>query len=159
MSQNVVTYATVIDVENAEFKLKPGMTATVTIEVARRKDALAVPAAALRFKPTAAMLAALGQASGGDAGTCAGVSNCGTLWCYDGAAIRGVAVRTGITNGMAVEILGSPVEAGTTAVSAITLPASTSKTVPSVSSSSTARSPLLGGSPPPPPSGGMGGPR
>ena len=159
VSQNVVTYAAVIDVENPGFKLKPGMTATVTIEVARRGDALTVPAAALRFKPTAAMLAALGTASGGPAETCAGVSNCGTLWVYDGAAIRGVAVRTGITNGMAVEILESPVEAGTAAVSAITLPASTSKTVTSVSSSSSSRSPLLGGSPPPPPSGGMGGPR
>ena len=158
VTQNVVTYAAIIDAENPGFKLKPGMTATVTVEVARRGDTLTVPAAALRFKPTAAMLGALGSASDTAAATCAGMSNCGTLWVYDGAAIRGVAVRTGITNGMAVEILESPVEAGTAAVSAITLPASTSKTVTSVSSSSTSRSPLLGGSPPPPPSGGMGGP-
>ena len=41
--QNVVTYATVIDVPNAELKLKPGMTATVTIEVARRDDVVRVP--------------------------------------------------------------------------------------------------------------------
>ena len=159
VSQNVVTYATVIDVENPGFKLKPGMTATVTIEVARRDEALTVPAAALRFKPTLAMLAALGTASGGPAAPCAGVSNCGTLWVYDGGAIRGVAVQTGITDGMSVEILGSPVEAGATAVSAITLPAAASKTVTSVSTSSASRSPLLSGSPPPPPSGGMGGPR
>jgi HlyD family secretion protein len=158
VSQNVVTYATVIDVENPGFKLKPGMTATVTIEVARRGEALTVPAAALRFKPTAAMLAALGTASGGPAAACAGVNNCGTLWVYEGGAIRGVAVRTGITDGLAVEILGSPVVAGATAVSSITLPAAASKTVTSVSSSSASRSPLLSGSPPPPPSGGMGGP-
>jgi HlyD family secretion protein len=159
VSQNVVTYATVIDVENPGLKLKPGMTATVTIEVARRDEALTVPAAALRFKPTAAMLAALGTAASGPAAACAGVSNCGTLWVYDGGAIRGVAVQTGITNGTAVEILGSPVDAGATAVSAITLPAAASKTVTSVSSSSASRSPLLSGTPPPPPSGGMGGPR
>ena len=63
VTQNVVTYAAIIDVENPGFKLKPGMTATVTVEVARRGDTLTVPAAALRFKPTAAMLAALGSAS------------------------------------------------------------------------------------------------
>ena len=73
VSQNVVTYAAVIDVENPELKLKPGMTATVTIEVARRADALIVPAAALRFKPTAAVLATLSAASGGAAPSCAGV--------------------------------------------------------------------------------------
>ena len=159
VTQNVVTYAAVIDVDNPGFKLKPGMTATVTIEVARRGDTLTVPAAALRFKPTASVLAAMGLTSGGTAAACAGATNCGTLWVYDGAAIRDVAVRTGITNGTSVEILGSPVGAGTAAVTAITLPAASSKTVTSVSSSSTSRSPLLGGAPPPPPSGGMGGPR
>jgi HlyD family secretion protein len=157
VSQNVVTYATVIDVENPQLKLKPGMTATVTVEVARRADALVVPAAALRFKPTPAMLASLGAASGGPPPSCAGVASCGLLWVYDGSSIRGVAVRTGITNGTAVEILGTAVEEGAAAVSAITLPAASSKTVTSAASS-TSRSPLLGSSPPPPPSGGMGGP-
>ena len=158
VSQNVVTYAAVIDVENAALKLKPGMTATVTIEVARRAYALMAPAAALRFKPTSAVLAALGVSARGAAPSCAGVANCGTLWVYDGSAIRGVTVRTGITNGTAVEIFGDAVEEGAAAVSAVTLPASTSKSVASASSSSTSRSPLLGGAPPPPPSGGMGGP-
>jgi HlyD family secretion protein len=59
--QNVVTYATVIDVPNAELKLKPGMTANVTIEVARRTDVVRIPAAALRFRPTPEIFAALGQ--------------------------------------------------------------------------------------------------
>ena len=159
MSQNVVTYAAVIDVENPELKLKPGMTATVTVEVARRADALTVPAAALRFRPTAAMLAAWAARPAGPAPSCAGVANCGTLWVYDGSSIRGVAVQTGITNGTAIEILGTAVEEGAAAVSAITLPAASSKTVTSAAASSaTSRSPLLGSSPPPPPSGGMGGP-
>ncbi len=59
--QNVVTYATVIDVPNNELKLKPGMTATVTLEIARREDVLRVPNAALRFRPTPDMFAALNQ--------------------------------------------------------------------------------------------------
>jgi len=160
VSQNVVTYATVIDVENPDLTLKPGMTAAVTVEVARRADALVVPAAALRFKPTAAMLAVLGAAQGGTAPpACASEASCGTLWVHDGTAIRGVAVRTGITNGTAVEILGAPVTEGTAAVSAVTMPAASSRTAtPATTASSTSRSPLLGSSPPPPPPGGMGGP-
>ncbi len=57
--QNVVTYATVIDVPNPQLKLKPGMTANVTIEVARRENVLRIPNAALRFRPTADVFAAL----------------------------------------------------------------------------------------------------
>jgi HlyD family secretion protein len=49
--QNVVTYSAVIDVANPELKLRPGMTANITIPVARREDVLTVPNAALRFKP------------------------------------------------------------------------------------------------------------
>jgi HlyD family secretion protein len=59
--QNVVTYATVIDVPNPELKLKPGMTANVTIEIARRSNVTRVPTQALRFRPTTDMFAALGQ--------------------------------------------------------------------------------------------------
>jgi HlyD family secretion protein len=50
--QNVVTYSAVIDVANRALKLRPGMTANITIMVARREGVLTVPNAALRFKPT-----------------------------------------------------------------------------------------------------------
>ncbi len=53
--QNVVTYNTVIDVPNPQLKLKPGMTANVTVEIARADNVLRVPASALRFRPTADM--------------------------------------------------------------------------------------------------------
>jgi HlyD family secretion protein len=49
--QNVVTYDTVIGVTNADFKLKPGMTATVSIITAQRTNVLKFPNTALRFKP------------------------------------------------------------------------------------------------------------
>ncbi len=61
VTQNVVTYATVIDAPNPQLKLKPGMTATVTVEVARRENVTRIPNSALRFRPTPAMFAALGQ--------------------------------------------------------------------------------------------------
>ena len=59
--QNVVTYTTVIDVPNPEYKLKPGMTATVNVEIARRDDVLRAPNASLRFRPTNDIFAALKQ--------------------------------------------------------------------------------------------------
>jgi HlyD family secretion protein len=49
--QNVVTYDAVIDVDNEELKLKPGMTANVTIVYERREGVLRVPNSALRFRP------------------------------------------------------------------------------------------------------------
>jgi HlyD family secretion protein len=49
--QNVVNYNTVIAVNNPELKLRPGMTATVSILVAQRHQALKIPKAALRFQP------------------------------------------------------------------------------------------------------------
>jgi len=48
---NVVTYDTVISVTNADYKLKPGMTANVSIIVSQRDDALKIPNVALRFRP------------------------------------------------------------------------------------------------------------
>ncbi len=49
--QNVVTYTTIVDVENPELKLRPGMTATVSIVTGEARNALRIPNAALRFTP------------------------------------------------------------------------------------------------------------
>ena len=49
--QNVVTYIVVVQVDNKELQLKPGMTANVSIETGRRDGILKLPAAALRFRP------------------------------------------------------------------------------------------------------------
>jgi HlyD family secretion protein len=59
--QNVVTYSTVISVPNEELKLKPGMTANVTIEISRKNNVLRAPNAALRFRPTTDIFAAFKQ--------------------------------------------------------------------------------------------------
>ena len=48
---NVVTYDCVIGVTNADYKLKPGMTANVSVIIAQREDALTIPNSALRFRP------------------------------------------------------------------------------------------------------------
>lgn len=51
VQQNVVTYTTIVEVENPELKLRPGMTATVSVVVGEAKDKLLVANAALRFNP------------------------------------------------------------------------------------------------------------
>ena len=51
ITQNVVTYVVVVNVDNSDMKLKPGMTANVSVVVAQKDDVLKLPPAALRFKP------------------------------------------------------------------------------------------------------------
>ena len=61
--QNVVTYNVVLDVENPEQKLKPGMTANLTITIDERNNVLKVPNAALRFRPQTATTQARSNSS------------------------------------------------------------------------------------------------
>ena len=63
--QNVVTYDAVIDVANPDLKLKPGMTATVSVVTDRRSEVLTVPNAALRFRPEGAAGPGPNAAGGG----------------------------------------------------------------------------------------------
>jgi HlyD family secretion protein len=63
--QNVVTYNVVIDVANPEQKLKPGMTANLTITIDERNNVLKVPNAALRFTPTDASGQRIGTGGNG----------------------------------------------------------------------------------------------
>jgi len=62
--QNVVTYNVVIDVSNPEQKLKPGMTANLTITIDERNNVLKVPNSALRFTPTDASGQRIGRGGG-----------------------------------------------------------------------------------------------
>jgi HlyD family secretion protein len=79
-NQNVVAYDTVVPVNNPDLKLKPGMTATVSIIIAKRENVLKIPNAAFRFKPAESAdkkNAAVGAARpGGEAGpTASGPGN------------------------------------------------------------------------------------
>jgi HlyD family secretion protein len=58
--QNVVTYDAVIDVDNSDLKLRPGMTANVTFVSAEKDDVIRVPNAAMRYKPSSDIFTALG---------------------------------------------------------------------------------------------------
>lgn len=108
--QNVVTYSTIIDAPNPALLLKPGMTANVTIEVARRGDVVRVSNAALRFKPDAEVLSqyAKGAASSAAKGA--------TVWVSSGTAISPVAVRVGASDGSRTELIDPPFAEGTLVV-------------------------------------------
>ena len=72
--QSVVTYDAVIDVANPDLKLKPGMTATVSIVTDRRRDVLAVPNTALRFRPEGVAAGPAAQRPGAQGAGASGAS-------------------------------------------------------------------------------------
>ncbi|MDE6646230.1 MAG: efflux RND transporter periplasmic adaptor subunit, partial [Prevotella sp.] len=96
-SSNVVTYEVVISAPNNDLKLKPGLTANVTIYTLEKNNVLAVPSKALRFTPNETLLQE-GQ-------TIADVEAPVKVWTLEGQTFKAHAVEVGITNGMATEIL------------------------------------------------------
>jgi HlyD family secretion protein len=68
-TQGVVTYDAVIDVDNTDHKLRPGMTTNVTFVLASVQDAVKIPNAALRFKPSRDQIAAIREQFGGHRGS------------------------------------------------------------------------------------------
>ena len=66
--QNVVTYDVVIQVDNKELKLKPGMTANVSVLIEHKEGVLRVTNAALRFRPESAPTQSAGKTAGGPSG-------------------------------------------------------------------------------------------
>jgi HlyD family secretion protein len=113
--QNVVTYDTVIGVSNPELKLKPGMTANVSIIIAHRDDVLQIKNAALRYRPADATPVETKQsmpgrgARGGGAGE-AGVSQRRaerTVYVLPNFASRPrpAQIKTGISDGIMTEVV------------------------------------------------------
>jgi HlyD family secretion protein len=97
--QNVVTYDVIVSVDNADLRLKPGMTANVTIATATRPDALRVSTSALRFRPPAAEDA--GDAHAADTGD----TSTPRVWVLDADDHpRPVSIRTGIADDRYTEV-------------------------------------------------------
>ncbi len=123
--QNVVTYDVVLDVDNAELKLRPGMTANVTFVYAEKHDVLRVPNAALRFRPPVS-LAAKGKDEGGTTkaagsrrgggGAAAGEGGGGpprrTVWRLESQHPVAVPVVTGLSDGSVTEVVDGALREG-----------------------------------------------
>lgn len=130
ITDNVVTYKTVLSVANDDLALRPGMTATARIITARRENALLVPNAALRFTPPAARSAESSsvlshifprfprsgrrpqQAS--PSASAPGATR--TLWVLQEGAPVAVKVQTGVSNGRQTEIVGGDLKTGMTLI-------------------------------------------
>jgi HlyD family secretion protein len=140
--QNVVTYDAVIDVDNPDHRLKPGMTANVTFVYAEHKGVLRVPSAALRFLPPPELLAEAGlgpavakkvhkklkphaPVPGMHAATdpgepddapAGGVAPRRTVWALREGRLVPVPIETGVADGSLVEVRGGELAEGDTVV-------------------------------------------
>ena len=103
-TSNVVTYEVVISAPNKDLKLKPGLTANVTIFTLEKNHVLAAPAKALRFIPNEALLKPDQKIEDIEAPQ--------KVWTLEGNTFKAHKVETGITNGMLTEI-ASGIKEGT----------------------------------------------
>jgi HlyD family secretion protein len=101
--QNVVTYNVVVKVDNPELKLKPGMTANVSIILSDKKGVLRIPNAALRFKPAE---------KGADGDKEASVQKGPGVWVLENRKPKRISVALGISDGNYAEILTGDVKEG-----------------------------------------------
>jgi HlyD family secretion protein len=108
--QNVVTYDTVIGVSNPDLKLKPGMTANVSIIIADKDNVLQIKNAALRYRPAEATPAELGSRSPappgprGSGGRERRTSE-RTVYVLSGGRPKPVQIKTGISDGVMTEVV------------------------------------------------------
>ena len=99
---NVVTYEVIIDAPNPDLKLKPGLTANVTIFTLEKENARAIPTRALRFVPDKEMLEALDLSVVEDNIELAPDQR--EVWVKQGTVLIPLAVRTGASSGDMTEI-------------------------------------------------------
>jgi HlyD family secretion protein len=119
INQNVVTYITVVNVDNTDLKLKPGMTANVSVEVARKEDVLKLPPAALRFKPKSKgdepkekpQAGAPSAGAGREAGGRKGIVGKQVYIIKDNAPLA-IQIKTGIANNSSIELVESTLKEG-----------------------------------------------
>jgi HlyD family secretion protein len=112
--QNVVTYDTVVGVSNPELKLKPGMTANISIVISHKDDVLKISNAALRYRPAdAATPEPQGSAPTQGRGAGAGQPGGGpprqrpigrTVYVLHGSTPQPVQIKTGISDGVMTEV-------------------------------------------------------
>ena len=101
-SSNVVTYEVVISAPNSDLKLKPGLTANVSIFTMEKNNVLAVPSKALRFEPNEALLKKDQRIED--------VKAPNKVWTREGNVFKAHKVEIGTTNGTLTEVLSGIAE-------------------------------------------------
>jgi HlyD family secretion protein len=105
--QNVVTYDVVVQVNNRDLRLMPGMTANVSIVIATRKDVLRIPNASLRFKPSERPATAPAPAA-----SPGGEKKGPSVWVLENGKPKRVPIELGITDGTYTEVLSGGLQEG-----------------------------------------------
>jgi HlyD family secretion protein len=119
INQNVVTYIVVVNVDNSDLKLKPGMTANVSVEVARKDGVLKLPPSALRFRPKSKadepqekrQVSGAAREAGGKPGSRKGSGDRQVYILKENKPVA-VPVKTGIANNSAIELVESSLKDG-----------------------------------------------
>lgn len=111
-TNNVVTYEVVISAPNANLKLKPGLTANVTIYTAEKTNVTYVPQKALRFTPAKEIL--------GSKYVIADCDGKNKVWTIEGNTLKAHALQTGLTDGIHTEVLGG-IAIGTSVITEISV--------------------------------------
>ena len=104
--QNVVTYDVVVNVDNPEQLLKPGMTANVTLVTARRDNVTRIPIDAIRFSPARAQAAPVESAGP------LLPSRSARVWVPGGRRIKPLPITIGLDDGTNVEMIKGPLQVG-----------------------------------------------
>jgi HlyD family secretion protein len=115
-TNNVVTYEVVISAPNADLKLKPGLTANITIYTMERSRVMSVPAAALRFTPEPSVF--------GKKYVIKDTTAEHKLWTLDGNVLTAHKVEIGVTDGTRTEVIGGLKE-GTSVIQTFEIGAAT----------------------------------
>jgi len=143
---NVVTYQAELEVSNDDLTLRPGMTATATIDVAKREQVLLVPANALRFQPQdpneksagpqqkKTFMQSItfqfprrrsGRPGGGERGEGGEKSGMATVWILKDGTPEKVSVKTGLSDGRRTEIITDKLKEGDEIITRQILPPTT----------------------------------
>jgi HlyD family secretion protein len=112
----VVSYATIVSVSNPDEKLRPGMTATVTLAGSRHDHAIRIPNKALTFRPPPDVLRALAQSSDFVPAASTGEAQRRYVWRFDGVRFAPIAVGVGLADGQWTEQVSGPLKPDDTLV-------------------------------------------
>jgi HlyD family secretion protein len=121
----VITYLAIVDVPNPDEKLRPGMTATVTLAGSHREDVTRIPNSALSFRPPPDVLHAIGEDNvpppNQETQPSAEPGSVVRVWQYDGQFFTPITLRVGLSDDRMTEVLNGPLKVGDQLVTGATI--------------------------------------
>jgi HlyD family secretion protein len=112
-----------VDVSNPDEKLRPGMTATVTLDGSRRENAVRIPNDALLFRPSLEVMRSVRQAADSPAPSAETADDPAArrVWRFDGVRFTPIDVHVGLADGQWTELMSGPLRPGDALVTSASL--------------------------------------